>query len=179
MNSSGHFLVFDLTKIGTAYQIINSFADADTVNVFEISPIGSQALLILMCKDLSASQLFYNQCISLFKSEIIDCVLIENIDDQVVDAYLSQNQSVLQSNMLVVETNTFAKAFLCAHKLQQKKLSVIDFRAVRTSPPNLIIVCSDELEQEMLNFMESNPFVKTTFIPQTSAILKSYFNIIK
>ena len=178
MTSLENFLVFDLTKLGTAYQIINSFVDGENIQVFEISPIGLQSVLILMSKDLILLQLVHNQSLSLYKSEILSSAIIENIDAKILDPYLSQQNAKLKSNLLVFETNTFSSAFVKAKQLTDSDLVIIDFRAIRTSPPNLIIVATSDSIEKLNNFMDQNSNVKMTVIPKIENPLKSYFEIL-
>ncbi len=174
----GHFLVFDLTKLGAAYQIINLFADEQTIHVFEISPVGTQALLILSCKDLVSAQLIYNQCLNLYRSDVLASVLIENVNDSILNAYLSQQKPSLSINILVIETQYFSHAFEAAKKLVQADSAVVDFRAVRTSPANLIVIGTNSSAENLNQFMLKNSFGKMTLVPDVQPVLKAYFEIL-
>lgn len=178
LSTLGHFLIFDLTKIGAAYQMINSFADEQAVRVFEISPVGNQALLILSCKDLISAQLVYNQCLSLYRSDVLASVIIENVNDSILNAYLSQQKPNLSSNILVIETQYFSHAFDAAKKLVQADIAVVDFRAVRTSPANLILTSTSSSPEILNQFMSKNSFTKMTLIPDLQPVLKAYFEIL-
>ena len=78
----GSFAIFDLTKVGTAYQIINSFVDDAVVHVFEISPIGTRAIIILVSQDKIALQFAYQQSMSFYKADILASVLIEDLNEE-------------------------------------------------------------------------------------------------
>lgn len=178
LNSLGHFLIFDLTKLGAAYQMINSFADEQAVRVFEVSPVGTQAVLILMSKDLISAQLVYSQCLSLYRSDVLASALVENVDDTILNAYLSQQKPALSSNLLVVEAQYFSKAFEIAKRITNADLAIVDFRAVRTSPANLIITSTSSSAEKLNQFMSENGFAKMTLIPEVQPVLKAYFEIL-
>lgn len=177
-------MVFDLSKLGTAYQIINSFADGETLHVFEISPIGAQAVLILMSKDLILLQLVHGQSVTLYKSEILNSVIIENIDAKILNPYLSQPnepgqpQAKAKSNLLVLETNGFATAFAKAKQLVDLDLVIVDFRAIRTCPPNLIITATSDSVEKLSQFVNQDTSSKATVIPKVQGLLRSYFEIL-
>ena len=173
-----NLLVFDLTKLGSAYQIINSFVDDESIHVFEISPIGSQAVLILMSKDLILLQLVHNQSLSLCKSEILVSAIIEAVDSKILDPYLSQQSAKLQTNILVLETNSISSAYDIAKQQIASELVIVDFRAIRTSPPNLIITATCDSLEKLNVFMNQDSNVKMTLIPKIENPLKSYFEIL-
>ncbi len=177
-SSLGHFLIFDLTKLGAAYHLINTFADEQEINVFEVSPVGTQAVLILTCRDLVSAQLIYNQCLSLCRSDILAAALVESMKDCVLSAYLSQQKPSLGENILVSEMQFFSQAFELAQKLIQADIALVDFRAVRTSPANLIITSTSHSAEVLNRFMTENAFVKMTLIPSVRPVLKSYFEIL-
>lgn len=164
--------------MGAAYQIINLFADEQALHVFEVSPIGTQALLILSCKDLISAQLVYNECLSLHRSDVLASVIIENVNDSILNAYLSQEKPSLSTNILVIETQYFSHAFEAAKKLVQADIAVVDFRAVRTSPASLIVTGTNSSAENLNQFMSKNLFGKMTLIPDVQPVLKAYFEIL-
>ncbi len=179
--NSENFLVFDLSKLGTAYQIINSFVDSETLHVFEISPIGAQAVLILMSKDLVLLQLVHGQSLSLYKTEILNSVIIEKVDSKILNPYLSQPSlpnTEVKSNLLVLETNGFGAAFTKAKQLVDSGLDIIDFRAIRTCPPNLIITATSDSIEKLSMFVNQDTTSKVSIIPKVQKSLRSYFEIL-
>lgn len=175
LNNTDNLLVFDLTKLGAAYQIVNMFTDSEAIHVFEISPIGTQAVLILMSKDLILLQLIQNQCQSLYAADILSSSLVEKVQSHVLDPYLSQQKPHIESNLLFVETTFFSTAFKTAQNLVDKGLFILDFRAVRTSPPNLILTATSESVEKLNQFMLDYPQEKMTLIPKVQKKLKSFF----
>lgn len=181
LTNTENFLVFDLSKLGTAYQIINSFVDCETLQVFEISPIGAQAVLILMSKDLILLQLVHSQSESLYKSEILSSVIIKNMDSKILNPYLSQPNhppTEIKSNLLVIELNAFAAAFAKAKQLTDSGVDIIDFRAIRTCPPNLIITATSDKIEKLSQFVNQDVSSKVSIIPQLQSSLRSYFEIL-
>lgn len=174
----GQFVIFDLTKVGTAYQIINSFVDDKTIHVFEISPVGQQAVLILNSKDAISLNFAYQQSLSLFRADILDSAFIGPLSEVVISAYLSQAQPAIQKNILVVEVGSFSKAFLVAKRLAEKSIQIIDFRAVRTCPPNLIITASNESTEILSQFTNEFPLAKITLIESIQKPLQSFFTVV-
>ncbi|OFZ28436.1 MAG: hypothetical protein A2622_04870 [Bdellovibrionales bacterium RIFCSPHIGHO2_01_FULL_40_29] len=179
LNNVGHLIIFDLSKLGSAYQLINSFVDERTVFVFEVSPVGDRALLILSCHDLISSQLIFSQAQSLFQSEILKSTLIENVENDVVLAYLSQKQSPCRSHFLILEENYFSLAFKKAQELFRSGVEIMDFRAIRTNPPNLVVTMthdSVDFLNSMLMKLESG---KATIVADVQPSLKAFFEIVK
>lgn len=177
LSNLSHFAIFDLSKVGTAYQIINSFVDEVTIHVFEICPLGSQAVLMLSSNDLIALQFIYNQCLTMHKADILNSAIIADLNSEIIETYLSQNKPQVAESILIVESEAFSAAFKFAKELAVAKVSLIDFRAVRTSPPHLIITATGKTEV-LAGFVNSNSMVKTTLIDQVQKPLKGYFEIL-
>ncbi len=177
MSDLSHFAIFDLTKIGTAYQIINSFVDDETIHAFEISPLGTKAVLMLNSKDLIALQFVYNQCLSRHKADILNATCIPDINIEIIETYLSQNQPQLATSLLIIETESFATAFNFAQSLALKNISLVDFRVIRTTPPNLIITATAATAL-LTPFLTASSVIKTTLIDQVQKSLRSYFEIL-
>ena len=177
LSSIGHFIIFDLTKLGAAYQIINSVVDGDTIKTFEISPLGSQAVLILVSKDLISAQLILNQCMSLYKSDITDAAVVENVDQNILGPYLSQNFPKMDQAMLIVEINTFSKAFTIAKKFVNAEINIIEFRVIRTGPPSLVLVATNDNTEKLNNFMRVSDYSKMTLITDVQGSVSSLFQV--
>lgn len=181
LTNTENFLIFDLSKLGTAYQIINSFADSENLQVFEICPLGAQAVLILISKDLILLQLVHSQAVSLHKSDILNSVIIENVDSRILNPYLSQPSqpsTEMKSNLLVLETNGFTTAFANAKQLVDADIDIIDFRAIRTCPPNLIITATSDRIEKLSEFVNQDTSSKVSIIPKVQSSLRSYFEIL-
>lgn len=174
-----HALVLDLTKLGTAYQMINSFVDNEVVQAFEVSPCGTQAVLILTSDDLIALRFIEKECLSLFKMDILKISFLENIKEEILLTYLSQNVPVLQKHLAVIELNSFADSFTIAQNLTAEGLAIVDFRAVRTCPPNLILTVTSESLLKLTAISDWNFNFKVTVIGSVQKPLRSYFEILK
>lgn len=178
LSELGSLAIFDLTKIGTAYQIINSFVDNQVVQAFEISPIGTAALLILSSKDQISLQFIFKQCHSIYQTDILDSAYLSQIDAAVIEAYLSQNKPEVKKHILMAETQSFSEGFILIQKLSQAGLQILDFRAVRTAPPNLIIsVTTNEIEKAQ-EFLKAYSHAKMTFIENVQRPLRQYYEIL-
>ncbi len=179
MNSLGSIAVFDLAKIGTAYLIINSFVDEAVIQVFEVSPIGGRAVLILRSADSMALEFAYRQCLTLHKADILNHSFIPQLDENIMSCYLSQNHPTLKKHLFVAEEHFLSTAFNIATSLTEEAFTLIDFRVVRTDPPNIIITSSDDSIERLNLFMQKNNLLKATLIANVQKPLQAYFQIIK
>ena len=179
MSSFGSVAIFDLAKIGIAYLIINSFVDEEVIQVFEVSPIGGRAILILRSTDKMALEFTYRQCLNLYGSDILEHSFINDMDESVVACYLSQNHPTLKKHLFVVEERFLSTAFQLAKLLQDKNFTLIDFRVVRTDPPSIILTSSDDSIEHLNLFMQKNNLQKSTLIENVQKPLQAYFQIIK
>ena len=174
MNQYKHLLAFDLASYGAALGMINQFADDTTIKVFEVSPCGSSAVLILLSNDKVSLQIVKSQSESLFKSQIMSVSLIENIHDDLLPVYLSQNKVDLKSNLLILEGNWVSSAFELANTILLAGEQLVDFRIIRTFPKNVILTFTstkNEIEE-----IDSKDF-KKTFIENLQPVLKSYYEL--
>ena len=177
MNKYRHLLSFDLTCYGAALAIVNRFVDGEAVRDFELSPTGTEAQLILLSQDAFALQVVKTESQSLMGSQILESALIENIHEELLPTYLSQNKTALKSCLTVLEFSTLSQGLSAAQSLLAQGISLADFRVVRTSPKNVIITAtSDSAEAcDFLNFSPMKKMVMTELQPN----LKSYYEIIK
>ena len=178
LSKLGSFAIFDLTKVGAAYQIINSFVDNEVVHAFEISPIGAAALLILNSKDQIALQFIFKQCQSIYQADILYSAYLKEIDATVIEAYLSQNKPEVKKHILMAEAQSFSEGFVLIQNLSQAGFQILDFRAVRTSPPNLIISATTNDVEVAQEFLKSYSQAKITFIENVQKPLKQYYEIL-
>jgi len=173
-----HLLVLDLTKIGTAYQMINSFVDDEAVHVFEISPIGTNAVFILGANDLITLQLVQQQAVSFFKSDILNIRLIDDVHPTVLLAYLSQSSVALNKHIAVIEETSFALAFHAAQTAAKLGVGLVDFRAVRTGVPNLMITLTSDSIEKLAKAGELSSLSKFTMINDVQKPLRAYFEVL-
>ncbi|MBC7465479.1 MAG: hypothetical protein H7256_05755 [Bdellovibrio sp.] len=178
MTEFKNLLVFDLTKLGAAYQIINSFVDDEVVHVFEVSPLGTSAVLILASNDIITLKFIEKECQAFFKSDILNMAFLENVDEKIIEAYLSQNQTAVQKHLAIVEENSFAGAFQVANHALKQGIHIVDFRVVRTSIPNLILTLTSDSIEILSQLAQPQQLLKLTVIENSQKPLKSYFEIL-
>lgn len=173
-----NFLVLDLSNLGSAYSIINRFVDNENIEVFEISPIGTAALLILNVNDSISSQLLYNNIKNEYKSDLMSMALITDIEPSVVKTYLSQSQAQIQKNLLILESSEVSRMFSVAQNAATKgTIGLVDFRVIRTNPCNAVLVITSDQISNLMTFKDFG--VKTTLINDVQNSVKEYFEIIK
>ncbi len=174
MNQYKHLLAFDLASYGAALSMINQFADDTTIKVFEVSPCGSSAILILLSTDIMSLKIMKSQSETLFKSQILSSSMVENIHENLLPTYLSQNKIELKSNLLILEGNHVSKAFELANLLLLLGEQLVDFRIIRTFPKNVILTLTSTKNE--IEKIDSNDF-KKTFIENLQPVLKSYYEL--
>ncbi len=170
-----HLLVFDLSSYGAAFSIINQFVDDDSVKVFEISPCGQSAILILLSKETISLQIIKSEVTSIFGSQILSCVIIENLHADLLPTYLSQNKATLNKTLAILEGSSVALGFALAQKALDEKNILVDFRVIRTHPKSVLLTISAESLGLLVN-TDSFDFKKTC-IDAIQPILKSYYEI--
>lgn len=177
MNKYRHLLSFDLTGYGAALALVNRFVDGEVVRDFELSPTGAEAQLILLSQDVLALQVIKNDGQSYLGSQILQSALIENIHEDLLPTYLSQNKTALAQCLTVLELTSVSNGFLAAQSLLTKGISLVDFRVVRTSPKNIIITATSD-SATACDFLDLTP-LKKTVLTDLQPSLKSYYEILK
>lgn len=175
MNKYKHIIAFDLSSYGAALAIINQFVDDEGVKVFEISPCGTSAILILLAQEINLAQLLKSEIISFFKAQVLNAHVVENIHCDLLPTYLSQNKALLQKNLLVLEGNSIATGLRLADRILKDKHALVDFRVVRTFPKNVILSITTENNIQCLD-LDISDFRKT-YIEGVQPVLKSYYEV--
>lgn len=175
MNQYNHLLAFDLSSYGAAFAIINQFVDDETVKVFEVSPCGVSANLILLAKESISLQIIKSEAIAIFQSQILSAALIENIHHDLLPVYLSQNKSTLKKSLIIFEGSSVAQGLALAQKALTEKMSLIDFRVIRTFPKNVVISVTADSSTPALSTEEFD--FKKTHIENIQPSLKSFYEI--
>ena len=171
-----HLLALDLTSYGAALAVINKYVDDENVKVFEVSPCGQSAVLILLAKEPLALQVVKSESLAMLKSQILECQLIENFHADLLPAYLSQNKTPLQKVMAILEGSLVSSGLLLANQLLNEGLSLVDFRVVRTHPKNVILTFTAARAMTMAHFQ--NLDFKYTFIEDLQPSLKSFYELV-
>ena len=173
-----NLLVLDLFSYGSALSIINQFVDDDQIKVFEISPVGSAATLVLWIRDFLTASVLKKEIESQFKSSFHSVSLVENLHEELLPIYLSQKQGLLCKKMLIAESNSLAGSVFAADAGLKENYSLVDFRVVRTYPKNVILIFSaDHFKTSFIESLQQKDF-HLTQIDQLNGALKAYFEII-
>lgn len=175
MNKYKHLISFDLSSYGTALSILNLFADGDNIKDFEVSLSGTTAQLILLGQDMVSLQVLKGEAQSLFKSQILDVQIIENIHTDLLPTYLSQNKPQVLNSMVVLEGVFVSTGLVLLQQALVNNISVVEFRVVRTFPKNVVLVFTSESEEAFSKVSSVN--FKACQISKVDKILKSYFEI--
>lgn len=175
MNQFKNVLVFDLSSYGSALSIINQFVDDTVVKVFEVSPCGQSAILILSASESLALQIIKAESEAIFKAQILSLELIENIHEDLLPTYLSQNITKVQRAMLILENPFVSSAMQIANNYLQSGRQLTDFRVIRTYPKNVILFFTSE---KVDNFSDTDLIgFNKTVIDNVQPALKSFFEI--
>lgn len=175
MNKYKHLISFDLSSYGTALSILNQFADGENVKDFEVSLSGTSAQLILLAQDTVSLQVIKAEAQALFKSQILDVQIIENMHADLLPTYLSQNKPQILNSMAVLEGVFVSTGLLLLQEALLANISAAEFRVVRTFPKNVVLVLTSENEQDFAKVSSVN--FKLSQISKVEKTLKSYFEI--
>lgn len=175
MNKYKHVLAIDLSSYGAALSIINQFVDDHSIKVFEVSPCGQTAILILASQDLLGLQVVKNEVAAFYRSEILEFSMIENIHEDVVPVYLSQNKPGVGHTLVIIEGPFVSTALKIADQLVKDGNILLDFRVIRTGPKNIILT----IGTESAAFFDSFNYAgfKKTLIENIQPSLKAFFEI--
>ena len=153
--------------------IINQFVDHDAVRDFEISPCGSGAQLILLGRQAITLNVLCGQVESLYKSQIIDAAVVENIHPNLLETYLAQNKVSVDAHLIVFEGSSLSEGFSLTNKLLNKSLNVLEIRMIRGASKNVMITASDN-NLNLLSEIMCGTFKKTV-IENVQTPLRSYW----
>lgn len=173
MNKYNHLLSFDLTSYGAAMSIVNQFVDRDAVRDFELSPCGAGAQLILLARDAMTLNVLRGEAEALFKSQIIDSSVVENLHTNLLETYLAQNKVSVDAHLLVLEGSSLSEGFSLADKLLKNSLNVLEFRMIRGASKNVMITATDNSLNKLSEFGCGS--FKKTIIENVQSTLKSYW----
>jgi hypothetical protein len=109
---------------------------------------------------------------------VLSACLLENLDSEILKVYLSQNKPEISKSLMVQEFSFVSEAFAAAQALVSKKISLVDFRVVRTFPINVILV-STAAQASDFEMAKGKMARSNTIIDQVEDTLKHYFQIVK
>ena len=177
MSNYRHLIVVDLSSYGSALALINELCDDEGVKVFEVSPMGSGALLIMMTKEITAAAIVKSQIQSQMNPSVLNICLIENAHDELLKTYLSQTQVKVEKNIIVIECAFVSEAIVVANQLLSDSVNLLDLRVVRTFPSNTIITATATQAEKLLESVKGKANTKYNLIVNPQLVLKSYFEI--
>lgn len=176
MNQFKHILTFELSSFGAALSVINHFVDDKAVKVFEVSPCGSAAVLILLGQDVLSLQILKSEAQARFRSQILESSIVEYAHGELLPAYLSQNKTGLSTSMVFLEGASVAKGISLGDFILKAGHTIIDFRIVRTNPKNVILTVGTETLSYFENF-DSQDF-KKSYVDKVQPSLKAFFEVL-
>lgn len=168
-----HLIAFDLSSYGAGFALVNRFADGENVRSFELSPCGSGAQLILLGKESLPLQFIEKEAHANFGSQILDCQIVENMNPQLLPAYLAQNKVKIQSALLILEGSSVSRALCLAQKFLNAGADVIDFRVLRTFPKNVVLTVTGPANTLLSGAGDEN--FKQTYIENPEPSVRSFF----
>ena len=175
MNKYKHLISFDLSSYGTALSILNQFVDGESVKDFELSLSGTSAQLILLAQEVVSLQIIKGESMALFKSQILDVQIVENIHSELLPIYLCQNKPAVKSAMAIFEGAFVSTGLQLLQQALTNNISVVELRVVRTFPKNVVLILTSENENDFEKIASIN--FKLSQITKVENILKSYFEI--
>ncbi|MBC7743420.1 MAG: hypothetical protein H7061_14580 [Bdellovibrionaceae bacterium] len=178
MSKYSNLIVVDLSSYGSALALINEFSDDEGVKVFEVSPMGTGALLILMTQEVTAAQILKNQIQTQMNPSVLSCCLIEDAHDDLLKTYLSQSQTKVGKNIMIIESTFVSEALSLANKLLANSIQLLDLRIVRTFPSNTIITATADHSEKLMTAVQKHNQLKYTLITNPQTVLKSYFEVV-
>jgi hypothetical protein len=167
-----NLICFEFSKYSSCFEVLNQIDTSQSISVFEMSPTPSGGILILTSEKYDLLKDFYQQNTMNFKQTILDSCLIQNLNSEILKAYLSQNKPDAINNLGFFETNSISAAFLFAQKTMQQEIlgqiQIVDFRVIRSVHNRCVLVFSGDLNN-------SNCVV----INHPTGLVTSYFQILK
>lgn len=173
MSSLKHLLAFDLSSYGAALLLLNQFVDGETIINFEIAPCGTQAQLILISHELLPLQFVQKEAQAILGSQILATQLIQNLHPELLEIYLSQNKVELNQALLILEGSFVSEGLALLQNLLMKNFKVVEFRVVRTSPKNIIVIATAPKDLDFAGLIDVN--FKKTIIASKQEILNNFF----
>lgn len=170
-------MAFDLSSYGSALAIINQFVDDRAVKVFEISPMGTAAQVILMGEEIRSLEFIENEARSLFRSQILNSAVIADMHTDLLPIYLSQKSAPLAKCMAVLEGESVAIGLQLAQQYLKNSIQLTDFRVVRTHPKNVIITLTSDAVSKLSEIETAN--FRRTCIEDLQPPLREIFEIIQ
>lgn len=162
MNSINHFLIFDLDSIGAAYSLINSYADGEVIHILSIETRTQKSVgLILASNDLIALKVVEGESKSFFRNNITNNVLIENMPEDIYQAYFEKKSDLDLANLLVVEFESISEVFKFAAKAVQNQMEIVSVQALASG---FVLNISSESLVELNKLMQDAPNKKATLI---------------
>lgn len=147
---------------------MNRITKESSITVFEVSPTAAGGILILVSENANELSVFSEQETKLQQTSLINYCYIENINAEILPAYLSQVKPNEISTLSFFETNSLSDCFVFAQKVALEGAKFIDFRVLRSVQNRCVLVYESK---------NADPLAITIKTP--SETVKSYFQILK
>lgn len=177
MNRYKHLLTFDLSSYGVALAIANQFADDQAIRIFEISPVGTAAQLILIGEEITSLEFVRSEAQSLFRAQILASEVVANMHADLLPVYLSQKSSPLKKSVVIFEGESTAFGLKLAQQILNDGADLVDFRIVRTFPKNVIITATADQAEGLLRL--SAAMFRKTCIQNPQRPVRELFEIVQ
>lgn len=124
--SSKSLAFFQTRTLGLAYSLANQCAKAGA-KVFEIFPVGNHGHVVLDFGD----QDLIKEIANTFESGVLNEAYIPLVSEKTLKTYLSQENSPIVENLLIVESEFVGNCFFAAEILLKNQCELVDLRLFR------------------------------------------------
>ncbi len=158
-------LALEFSRYGACYQVMNKITSEDKIEVFEVSPTPQGGILLLLSDKKAVLEHLLQATNQELKSMTLDCALINDINMDVLNTYLSQNKPVIKDDMFFYEIDGVCKALKKAQEIKNQGGNLIDFRVLRSVNHRCILVSDRAAESahEGLQLTKPNELVRSYF----------------
>lgn len=129
---------------------MNDLADSNQISVFELSPTPAGGILILGSENATSLEIFYSEQRKKYSTTILYSCFIQNLKNEIIPAYLSQNTPTAISNLGFFESTSLCDGLLAAQRILNENCQLIDFRVIRSILNKTILVFNYTSEQSDL-----------------------------
>lgn len=161
-------IAFEFSKYSSCFEVMNQIEDSFGFHVFEVSPTPAGGILILTASSNEKIVSFYSTQKEAQSKTLIDSCYIQELDEKVLTAYLSQNPIPKINNLNFYESNSLCEAMEYGQNIVSAGAEIIDFRIIRSTHNRAIIAYSGNMLDH-----------KSVQIDMPSVLVKSYFEILK
>ena len=106
---------------------MNDLADSNQISIFELSPTPAGGILILGSENATSLEIFYSEQCKKYSTTILHSCFIQNLKNEIIPAYLSQNTPTAISNLGFFESTSLCDGLLAAQRILNENCQLIDF----------------------------------------------------